>query len=257
MSGVNGIGMGSSGYVYSVLSSGSRVQTAAQGASESAILQEQERQVGGLNAGTQNMEMAKGALNMADGATAQITDNLQRMRELAVKAGNGLLSDEDKSYIQDEIEGLKAGIAEIADKTNYNGVPLLDNEEGKVFQLSTDANGTTKSFTTVNATVEALGIADFDVTKDFDLKDIDKAISTINKGRATMGAQTNSFEAAINSNNNVTYNTVSAQSKTGDTEYGEYVQKLQKQRTLEDVQIAMQKKRQEDEENRKLGLFNN
>lgn len=257
MSGVNGIGSGSSGYYYSALSSGSKIQTAAQGASEMAILQEQERQVGGMNAGTQNMEMAKGALNIADGATAEITDNLQRMRELAVKASNGTLSDEDKSYIQDEIEGLKAGIAEIADKTNYNGVPLLDNEEGKVFQLSSDANGTGRSFTTVNATVEALGIADFDVTGDFDIKDIDKAISAINKGRATMGAQTNAFEAAINTNNNVVYNTVSAQSKTGDTEYGDYIQKLQKQQTLNNVQIMMQKKRQEDEENRKLGLFNN
>ena len=255
MAGVNGIGPASQGYVYSALSSGSKINTAAQGASEMAIMQEEERQIGGINAGTQNMESAKSALNIADGATAEITENLQRMRELAVKAGNGLLSDEDKSYIQNEIDGLKSGIAEIADRTNYNGVPLLDNEEGKVFQLASDANGTTRSFETVNATLDALGIADFDVTGDFDLKAIDNAMSMINKGRASMGAQTNAFEAAINYNNNVVYNTTAAQSRTGDTEYGDYIQRLQKQRTLNDVSLAMQKKRQEDEERQKTSLF--
>ena len=255
MSGVNGIGIGSPNYVYSALASGSKVQTASQGASEMAILQEEERQVGGYNAGTQNMEAGKSALNIADGATAEITENLQRMRELAVQASNGLLTNEDKSYIQNEIDGLKQGIAEIAERTNYNGVPLLDNEEGKVFQLASDSNGTTRSFETVNATLDALGIADFDVTGDFDLKTLDNAMSMINKGRASMGAQANSFEAAINYNNVVSYNTTAAQSRTGDTEYGEYIQKLQKQRTLEDVQLEMQKKRQEDEERTKLSLF--
>ncbi|MBR6391514.1 MAG: flagellin FliC5 [Lachnospiraceae bacterium] len=255
MSGVNGIGVGAPGYVYSALSSGSKVQTAAQGASEMAILQEQQRQIGGYNAGTENMKAAKNALNIADGATAEITENLQRMRELALKASNGLMSSEDKEYIQGEIDGLKQGIAEIAERTNYNGVPLLDNEEGKVFQLASDANGTERSFETVNATLDALGISDFDVTGDFDLKAIDNAMSMINKGRSQLGAQTNAFEAAIGYNDVVSYNTTAAQSRTGDTEYGEYIQRLQKQRTLEDVQLAMQKKRQEDEERSKISLF--
>lgn len=255
MSGVSGISGSDYGYYAQSLSSGSRVNKAADDASGMAVLQEEERQTRGLDAGRENMESAKSALNIADGATDQITDSLQRMRELAIKASNGLLNDEDRSYIQNEIEGLKQGIADIADRTNYNGVPLLNNEDGSVFKVASDSNGNEKEFSTVNATVEALGIADFDVTKEFDIKQIDEAISTINKGRASMGAQTNSFEAAINYNNNVVYNTTAASSRTGDTEYGDYIQKLQKQRTLNDVQIALQKKQQEDEERQKLGLF--
>ena len=170
MSGVNGIGPGSQGYVYSALSSGSRVNTAAQGASEMAILQKEERQVRGTEAGTQNMESAKSALNIADGAASQIADQLQRMRELAIQASNGTLNDEDKAYIQNEIEGLKSGIAEIADKTNYNGVALLDNEDGKIFKVASNSDGSEKSFTTMNATLSALGLEDFDVTGDFDIK---------------------------------------------------------------------------------------
>ncbi len=255
MSGVNGIGAGSPGYVYSAMSSGSKVNTAAQGASEMAILQEEERQVRGTEAGTQNMESAKSALNIADGAASQITDQLQRMRELAIQASNGLLTKEDKSYIQNEIEGLKSGIAEIADKTNYNGVALLDNEDGKIFKVASNSDGSEKSFTTMNATLSALGIEDFDVTGDFDIKKIDEALSTLNKGRASLGAQTNSFDAAINYNNNVVYNTTAASSRTGDTEYGEYIQKLQKQNTLNDVSILMQRRQMEDEERKKLNLF--
>lgn len=255
MSGISGISGSDYGYYTQSLASGSRINKAADDASGMAILQEEERQTRGLEVGKENMESAKSALNIADGATDQITDNLQRMRELAVKASNGLLSDEDKSYIQDEIEGLKQGIAEIADRTNFNGVPLLNNEDGSVFKVATGVDGGEKGFSTINATIEALGIADFDVTGDFDIKQIDEAISTINKGRANLGAQTNSFEAAINYNNNVIYNTTAAASRTGDTDYGDYVQKLQKQRTLNDVQLAMQKKRQEDEERQKLGLF--
>lgn len=255
MSGVNGIGPGSHGYLYSALSSGKKVQTAAQGASELAILQKQQRQIGGFDAGTQNLQSGKNALNIADGAAAEITENLQRMRELAVKASNGTLSDDDRSYIQSEIDGLKKGIGEIADRTNYNGVPLLNNEDGKVFQLASDANGTTQSFSTVNATLESLGIADFDVTGDFDLKALDDAMSKISSGRASLGAQTNAFDASINYNNTVSYNTTASQSAMGDTEYGDYVSKLQKQGILDNVQLMMQRRRMEEEEQQKLGLF--
>ena len=255
MSGVNGIGPGSQGYVYSALSSGSRINTAAQGASEMAILQKEERQVRGTEAGTQNMESAKSALNIADGAASQIADQLQRMRELAIQASNGTLNDEDKAYIQNEIEGLKSGIAEIADKTNYNGVALLDNEDGKIFKVASNSDGSEKSFTTMNATLSALGLEDFDVTGDFDIKKIDEALSTVSKGRSSLGAQTNSFEAAIRYNDNVVYNTTAAQSRTGDTEYGDYIQKLQKQKTLNDVSILMQRRQMEDEERKKTSLF--
>ncbi len=255
MSGVNGIGSGSQNYIYSALSSGKKIQTAAQGASELAILNKQQRQVNGFDAGTQNLQSGKNALNIADGATAEITENLQRMRELAVKASNGTLSDDDRSYIQSEIDGLKKGIGEIAERTNYNGVPLLDNEDGKVFQVASDANGTTQSFSTVNATLESLGIADFDVTGDFDIKSLDNALSMVSKGRASLGAQTNAFDASISYNNTVSYNTTASQSRIGDTEYGDYVQKLQTQGILNNVQLMMQRRQMEDEERAKTGLF--
>ena len=255
MSGVHSVGDDLTNYLYSSLSNGKRIQNASNGASEMANLQEQEREVGGINAGTNNLKQGKDAINIADGAANEITESLQRMRELAIQASNGTLSKEDKSYIQMEIDELKTGIEDVAKSTNYNGVKLLDNEDGKVISMATKADGDEKEFTTVNATLDYLGIADFDVTKSFDLKDIDKAISKISGGRALMGAQSNSFDVAINYNNNVSYNTVASQSRIGDTEYGDYIQKLKKQQVLNDVQIQMQKQRQENEARRMNGLF--
>ena len=70
-----------------------------------------------------------------------------------------------------------------------------------------------------------------------------------------MGATTNTFEAAIRSNDVIAYNTTSATSRTGDTDYGDYIQKLKKQQTLNDVEILMQRRRMEDEERKKTSLF--
>ncbi|MBR1861084.1 MAG: flagellin FliC5 [Lachnospiraceae bacterium] len=255
MSNINSVGDNLSNYLYSSLSSGSRIQNAANGASEMAILQKQERQVGGINAGTQNMQMGKDAINIADGAMSGVADSLQRIRELAVQASNGTLSSEDKSYIQMEVDELKKGIAETAGTTNYNGVKLLDNEDGAVISMAINSDGGSKEFSTVNSTLEALGIADFDVTGDFDLSTIDKALEKIGAGRATLGAQSNSFDVAINYNNGISYNTVDSQSRMGDTDYGDYIQKLKQQQLLNQVQVQMQKRRQEDEARKTNGLF--
>ena len=254
MSGVHSVGENLNNYLVSSLSSGKRIQNASNGAAELAILQEQEREVGGINAGTNNMKQAKDAINIADGAVDDITESLHRMRELAIQASNGTLSDEDKSYIQMEIDELKAGIGDVAKSANYNGVKLLDNEDGKV-TMAINADGAEKEFSTINATLDYLGIKDFDVTKDFDLKTIDSALEKVSGGRAKMGAQSNAFDVAINYNNGISYNTVASQSRMGDTEYGDYIQKLKKQQVLNDVQIQMQKRRQEDEARRVTGLF--
>ncbi|MBR6380584.1 MAG: flagellin FliC5 [Lachnospiraceae bacterium] len=254
MSNVNSVGSSLTGYLYSSLSSGSRINSASNGASELAILQKQEREVGGFRAGTRNLESGQAAMNIADGAISGITDSLQRMRELAIQAGNGTLSDSDRSYIQSEIDQLKQGISEIAERTDYNGKKLLDNEDGAVIAMASDANGTARSFGKVDATLESLGIADFDVTGDFDVAQIDQALSKVSEGRASIGASYNAFDAAIRGNNTVTYNTVSAQSRMGDTDYGDYIQKLKKQQLLTDVSLQVQKRQQEEKANR-MGRF--
>ncbi|MBR1383973.1 MAG: flagellin FliC5 [Ruminococcus sp.] len=257
MSGVSGINSSYSAYSnYSAaLSSGKKINSAADGASELAILEKEDRQVRGTDAGTENMQDAKSAINIADGALDGITDQLQRMRELGIKAMNGLLTDDDRQYIQNEIDQLKQGIADVAKNATFNEKHLLDGSEEN-FNIMSDANGTTRNMANVNGTLEALGIADFDVTSgNFDLGAIDNALKTVSQGRSTLGAQSNAFDHAISYNNIVSYNTVASQSRMGDTEYGEYVSKLQKENILNTYQVMMQKKRMEDEQTKAHNIF--
>ena len=80
----------------------------------------------------------------------------------------------------------------------------------------------------------------------FDIKTLDKALQSINGGRSDLGAQSNSYDYAININDTAKYNTYAAKSSMMDTEYGEYVSQMKKQGLLEQVQAEMQRKRQED-----------
>ncbi len=254
---INSIGQPGSSYLYGALSSGSRINRAADGAAEMAIGQEFDRQNNGYEVGTRSLKDAKNAANIADGGLGNITDSLQRMRELAIQASNGLMSADDKKYIQAEIDQLKKGIGDMTDKTEFNGIPLLQNEDGKVLLISADANGTQMGLDRPNTSLDALGIRDFDVTGDFDLGKIDKALESISGGRATLGAQSNAFDVAIDVNGVSNYNTYSAKSNMMDTEYGDYVSKLKKQNVLEQVNAQMQKKRQEDEARRTMGIIGN
>ncbi len=247
-------GYGAANYYSQSLSSGKRINSAADGASELAILQKQETQVRGYDQGADNISEGKNALNIADGALGEVTDYLQRMRELGLKASNGLLSDSDKQSIQDEIDQLKQGIADVAGMTTYNEKNLLDGS-GDSVSIAMDTNGTGKDINFGNATLKNLGIEDFDVTGSFDLKAIDKALESIQSNRSTIGSQTNALEYAYNSNRNTAYNLTSGISKLGDTEYGEYVSKLQKQNLLDTVRLQMQKNDMENKHRSTMAFF--
>ena len=211
MSGISGVS--SYNYTsYGNFASGKKINSAADGAAELSIIEREDRQIGGLDAGAGNMQSAKEALNISDGALGQVTDYLQRMRELAVQAKNGIYSDSDKRMIQDEIDQLKQGISDIVGQTDYNTKKLLDGTNSE-FEMAVDADGNTKSFTTANATLQALGIEDFDVTKDFNLQTIDDALDKVTSARGSMGAQSNDFDYALGYNANASYNLTGDQSQ--------------------------------------------
>ena len=129
MSGISGI---SDYSAYGNFASGKKINTAADGAAELGIIQEQTKQINGYDAGSRNIESGKDALNISDAALGNVTDYLQRMRELAIQAKSGLMSDSDKGAIQSEIDQLKQGIANIADQTDYNGKKLLDGSNSNI-----------------------------------------------------------------------------------------------------------------------------
>ena len=249
MSSISGI----SSVDYGAFASGKRLQSASDGAAEMAITEKEDSQIKGYEAGTRNIGSATDVNNISDAALGSITDYLQRIRELALSSMNATVSDSDKQSIQSEIDQMKQGIADVASQTQFNGKNLLDGSHNQ-FQIATDGNGGSSSISTVNATLDSLGIADFDVTGEFDLNKIDDAIAKISDGRSQTGAQNNGLEYLERLNNTAAYQHTASKSKLEDLDYPQAIEEKKKQELLNQYAILMQKKKQEQEQ-QKLNLF--
>lgn len=168
------------------------------------------------------------------------------MRELGLRASNGLYTDSDKAAYQVEIEGLKQHIQDIAKTTNFNTVKLLDGSMADI-QLATNPQGGGLKIQLENSTLESLGIADFDVTKDYDLEAIDKAMERISSARSRMGAQSNRLDHTIAYNDYANFNTVSSYSRIRDTDYAEEMVKKNRDDVVQQYRFfAMRQKMESD-----------
>ena len=256
MSSISGVSSSySSNYLYGKIASGKSLQSSADGAAELAISEKMNAQVRGLDQGADNVSSGSDAIKIQDSALGDITEHLQRIRELALAASNSFtVSDEDKKIYQQEISQLKDSIAGVSNITSYNEKKLLDGSAGEM-NIATDSNGTGVSISGTNATLEALGIADFDVTKDFNIEDIDKAMDAVSKMRSDYGAKMNSLEHIYNINKTGAYNLTAADSRLEDLDMEKAVSKLDKQRLLDTVNVMMQKRKEEDEQDRVRRIF--
>lgn len=250
MSGVSGIAGSGADRIYSQISSGIKLQSAADGAAEMAIATKENAQINGLNMGERNAQDGKSLLNVADGAMENIADQLQRIRELAVQASNtAVLTNDDRQMIQDEIDQLKEGISDIANNTEFNRKNLLDGSY-KDGYIASGPNGTGMMLNIGDATLQALGIADFDVTGDFSVSTIDDALSKVSSNRSQIGAQSNSMDYMISYDSNASYNLTSATSRLEDADIAKLASELDKEKLLQSYRLIMQKKQQEQERQR-------
>jgi len=231
---------------YGQIASGKAINSAADDASGLAIAKRLESQETGLNQGAANAAETKSALNVSDGALEGINDYLQRIRELSVKASNGLMSDSDKKSIQSEINGLLEGIQDIAKNTKYNEKSLLDGSMATL-DAATNADGTGISIKMANSTLEALGIDGYDVTGDFDISRIDAALDKVSSDRSSIGAATNALEYAYNSNMNTAENVLASRSQVEDLDIAKAVTQQKQNEILENYRILLQKKQQEED----------
>ena len=232
---------------YSTIAAGGQLQSAAQDAAGLAIEKKTETQTKGLDQGTENLGAAKSALNIEDGAMEGITDYLQSIKELAVQAKNGLLSDEDRGYIQNQIDQYIQGINDLAGSTSFNEKKLLDGSTGNM-QIATDSNGSSMSVNTYETTAQKLGIEGFDVTSgDFDTKVIDDALSKVQENRATVGAQTNAVDHAMSYNSKASLELNGFSMDREEDRSIKAVQDLKAKQVIDQYQVMLQKKQQEDE----------
>ena len=191
------------------LSSGMRINSAADDASGLAVSEKMRSQIRGLNQASRNVMNGVSMLQTAEGYMQSTTDILQRIRELAVQSANGIYSDEDRSMLQTEVEQLVSEVDRISQIAEFNGMTLLSGrfaEDGIKLQVgaNADQNFTVKladmSATALglkgagqDGTEQSISLADPD-SANMALATIDEALKTVNKNRADIGASMNRME---------------------------------------------------------------
>lgn len=231
---------------YGKIASGKKLNTAADGASELNIAKKLETQSTGLTAGASNADAGKSVLNIADGALSGIQDYLQRIKEISIKASNGLNSSSDKAAMQSEVSELMKGIQSTAKGTQFNTMSVLDGSMADM-NIATNPDGTGMKIQMSNSTLEALGIDGYDVTGSFDMKRIDKALDMVNSARSGAGAESNALDYAYSYNTNAALQQTGAQSKLEDLDIPKAISEQKKNEVLDDYKNTMLKKQMEQE----------
>lgn len=232
---------------YEQLSSGKRINSAADDAAGLAIAEKLETQTNGYDVGRNNATTSQSMMNVADGALESITDSLQRIRELSIQASNtAIYGDSEIGAIQQEIDLLKQDISDIAANTQFNTMNIIDGSMNN-FHVASNPDGSGMDFDMPNATLAALGIADYDVTGSFDISVIDKALEKVTSARSDIGARSNRLGYAMNFNASASYNLTASRSTIEDLDMPKAISDLEKKRLLQEYQIMMMKKKQEDE----------
>ncbi|WP_448611664.1 flagellin N-terminal helical domain-containing protein [Geodermatophilus sp. URMC 60] len=212
------------------LSSGFRINRAADDAAGLAISEGLRAQVGGLKAAVRNAQDGVSVVQTAEGALTEVHSILQRVRDLTVQASNtGAVNEEARGYIADEITQLSEALTNIATRTNFNGTDLLTNTASTtplVFQTGANQGETVEvELTDVEAVATAvatvatnLAAAGYDPDTATDLTDIDAEISAVSAARAGLGASQNRFESTINSLNVAMENLSASESRIRDAD---------------------------------------
>ena len=220
------------------LSSGSRINSAADDAAGLQISNRMTSQVNGLNQAVRNANDGISLSQVAEGALQESTNMLQRMRELVIQADNGINGEDELNAIQQEIGELVDEIDRVAGTTEFSGKQILNGEgengEGtESFAFLVGARGGEEETIDVDIDsmrAEALGLgADGENTEivvtedDFNsadvLADIDAAIDSVGEQRANLGAIQNRFQSTIANLSNVSENVSAARSRIEDTDF--------------------------------------
>src|SRR6056297_347450 len=140
------------------LSSGLRINSAKDDAAGLAISERMTSQIRGLNQAARNANDGISLAQTAEGALAEVTNNLQRIRELAVQSANATNSTSDRQALQAEVDQLVAEIDRVAQQTNFNDVKLLDGTfSSQLFQVGANAGETISLETIASARSSDLG----------------------------------------------------------------------------------------------------
>jgi flagellin len=230
------------------LSTGKRINSAADDAAGLAIANRMTSQIKALDQSVRNANDGISMLQTAEGATKEITNMLQRMRELSVQAANDSYSSSDRTSIAEEVTQLTNEVTRIAANTQWNGMSILSGGTAyatMTFQVGTegDANSAiTVGFSAMSA--GALGVGTTlsyatSVLSQASIELLDTAITTVDTFRSGLGARINRLTSAADNLANVALNTSASRSQIEDTDYAQATTELAKSQIIQQAATAM------------------
>lgn len=228
------------------LSSGFRINSAADDAAGLQITDRMTTQVMGLDQAVRNANDGISLAQTAEGALAETTTALQRIRQLAIQSQNGINSSSDRLALQKEVSALKTEISRIASTTQFAGVDILKGDYASNFLVGANAgqtiqvnisrtggygfsgltNGNALSVETTGGASAALGV-------------LDTAISIIGAKRADLGALQNRFQSTIRNLSNISENVSAAKSRIKDTDFAKETAELTRTQIIQQASTTI------------------
>ncbi|AGH48917.1 MULTISPECIES: flagellin [Sphingomonadales] len=226
------------------LSTGKRINSAKDDAAGLAIASTMTSQIRGMTQAVRNANDGISMAQTAEGALDEVSNMLQRIRELAVQASSGTYSDSDKGNLQAEVKELQSQISDILTKTDFNGVKLFDGSAGADADGKVDIQVGANAGDTVTLDFAELDLSDatsIDVSdlQDTDLATLTSAISTVATTRATLGASQSRLQSTVNNLTANLTNLSDARSRIEDADFSAETTNLAKAQVLAQASTAM------------------
>jgi flagellin len=228
------------------LSSGLRIETAADDAAGLAISEDFKSSIRSLDQARRNANDGVSLIQTADGSLKEASGLLTRMRELSVQSRNGTVNTGQRGYLNDEFGQLRSELDRIVNTTEFNGVSLLDGDQaaGLAFQIGTGTTSDDRLTVSIaTSSASALGIAASTISStsgaDSAIAALDLAIEGISTRRAGLGAMQNRLSTTMSNLETYSSNLTAANSRIVDVDIAEETANLTKSQILMQAGTAM------------------
>ncbi|HDR9105167.1 TPA: flagellin [Burkholderia vietnamiensis] len=226
------------------LSSGKRINTAADDAAGLAIATTQTAAINALTQGVANANNGISMIQTANGALQSTIDNLQRIRTLAVQSGDGSLDSAARANLQAEVSTRLGEIDRVASQTTFNSQTILGGTGSVTFQIGAAANQVvtvdfgTQNWNSTGMSVNALSVSTQSGAQSA-ITAIDAALKQVNTFQATLGAAQNTFKAAISTTQTQATNMSAARAQITDADFATETANLSKAQVLQQAGISV------------------
>jgi flagellin len=201
------------------LSTGKRINSASDDAAGLAVAESMTAQVRSLNVAVRNANDGISLAQTAEGAMVEVSNMVQRMRELAVQAASGTLNSDQKGYLQEEYDALSDQIEATLSDTKWNGIAVLDGGSTTAIWAGADSNTTAIDVVVDDLSSMAVIGGDIEAGAAGVIGNADDDMVLINTARAKLGAVINRLTSAADNMSNVAQNVAESRSRILDTDY--------------------------------------